>query len=179
MRRPALAITDHNNLSAAVRFHRSATAAGVKPVTGAEVTFAGGYHLTLLAQHGRGYANLCRLLTEAHLSQPRLQPAASLDALRDCQEGLIALSGCWRGEIATRIREEKCEEAEAAARPAGIFAGANARTPDLACPGRSGSPSPWAGRILVLASSPPTMCITCAGRFLVHDVPPGRTSDHT
>jgi error-prone DNA polymerase len=113
---PALAITDHNNLSAAVRFHRLATAAGVKPIAGAEVTFTGGHHLTLLAQHGRGYANLCRLLTEAHLSQPRLQPAASLEALRDCREGVIALSGCWRGEIATLIRREKYEEAAATAR---------------------------------------------------------------
>ena len=39
---------------------------GVRPITGAEVTLLDGTHLTLLAETQRGYANLCRLLTEAH-----------------------------------------------------------------------------------------------------------------
>ena len=119
---PALAITDHNNLSAAVRFHRAAAAAGIKPIIGAEVTIEGGYHLTLLAQSARGYANLCRLLTKAHLSQPRLQPAASLDAVRAHHEEMIALSGCRKGTVPSFLLQHRFAEAEEAARRyLGIF----------------------------------------------------------
>ena len=113
---PALALTDHNGLSGAVRFHKRATAAGLKPIIGAEVTLEGGHHLTLLAQDPEGYASLCRLLTQAHLSQPRLQPAASLAALREQQAGLLALSGCRRGEVPSLLLARRYREAEAAAR---------------------------------------------------------------
>ncbi len=112
---PALAVTDHNNVSAAVRFHQAAMAAGIKPILGAEVTLEGGHHLTLLAQNARGYANLCQLLTDAHLSQPRLQPAASLEALRKRSDGLIALSGCRKGEVPSLILRRRFPEAEDAA----------------------------------------------------------------
>jgi error-prone DNA polymerase len=109
---PALAISDHNNVSAAVRFHQ---AAGVKPITGAEITLVGGHHLTLLAQNPRGYANLCRIITQAHLSQPRLQPAASLDDLRAHAADLIALSGCRRGEVTSLLARRRFAEAKQAA----------------------------------------------------------------
>jgi error-prone DNA polymerase len=113
---PALTLTDHNNVSAAVRFHRAATAAGIKPIIGAEVTLAGDYHLTLLAQNPQGYANLCRILTHAHLSQPRLAPATSPEILRRHREGIIALSGCRKGEIPSLILRRRFPEAEQAAR---------------------------------------------------------------
>ena len=113
---PALALTDHNNVSAAVRFHRAATAAGIKPIIGAEVTIAGDHHLTLLAQNPRGYANLCHILTHAHLSQPRLAPATSPEILRRHSEGIIALSGCRRGEVPSLILQRRFAEAEQAAR---------------------------------------------------------------
>lgn len=95
----ALALTDHDNVSAAVRFARAAREAGIKPIQGAEVTLAGGYHLTLLAQDSQGYANLCRLLTRAHLTNPRGRPRCAWEDLERCGEDLIALSGCRRGEI--------------------------------------------------------------------------------
>lgn len=96
---PALAITDHNGLSGAVAFHRQATAAGIKPILGAEVTMAGGYHLTVLAPDRAGYAALCRLLTGAHLSSPRGEPQATYAQLAEEAEQLLVLSGCRRGEI--------------------------------------------------------------------------------
>ena len=113
---PALAVTDHDNLSAAVGFHQACEAAGIKPIIGAEVTLDGGHHLTLLARDPRGYASLCRILTRAHLEQPRLRPAAPLAALREHSEGLIALSGCARGEIPSLISKRRFAEAEQAAR---------------------------------------------------------------
>lgn len=119
---PALALSDHNNLSAAVRFHRACVEAGIKPIIGAEVTLEGGYHLTLLAQNAGGYSELCHLLTHAHLSQPRLQPAAAVEALAEHSEGIIALSGCRRGEVSSLILGRKFGEArEAALRYRDIF----------------------------------------------------------
>jgi error-prone DNA polymerase len=65
---PALALTDYNRLTGAVKFYEKARALGIKPIIGAEIDFDGGYHLTLLCTDMKGYSNLCRLLTEAHLS---------------------------------------------------------------------------------------------------------------
>ena len=62
----ALAITDHNGLYGAMEFAQMANGAGVRPITGAEITLLDGTHLTLLAENQMGYGNLCRLLTEAH-----------------------------------------------------------------------------------------------------------------
>src|SRR5690606_41663673 len=64
---PALALTDHDHLSGAVRFVQAAEEAGIKPVIGAELTLEGGHHLTVLAASPAGYAGLSRILTEAHL----------------------------------------------------------------------------------------------------------------
>ena len=62
----ALAITDHDNVHGAMEFARASHAAGIQPITGAEVTLLDGSHLTLLAETPGGYANLCRLLTASH-----------------------------------------------------------------------------------------------------------------
>ncbi|KKM08957.1 DNA polymerase [Clostridiales bacterium PH28_bin88] len=113
---PAMAVTDHSNASAAVQFHQAALAVGIKPIQGAEVTLEGGHHLVLLAQDAGGYANLCRVLTQAHLSHPRRQPRVSLEALPQCNRGLIALSGCRRGEVPALILQDRYREAEDAAR---------------------------------------------------------------
>ncbi|HHY92942.1 MAG TPA: DNA polymerase III subunit alpha, partial [Firmicutes bacterium] len=113
---PALALTDHNNLSGAVRFTQAAQAAGLKPLLGAEVTLAGGYHLTLLARDQQGYQSLCRLLTEAHLNNPRGHPAVTAENLAAHREGLVALSGCRRGEVPALILQGRRAEAAAAAR---------------------------------------------------------------
>jgi error-prone DNA polymerase len=63
------AVTDHDNLCGALEFAHAAKAAGVRPITGAEVTVQGDggqpCHGTLLARTAGGYANLCRLLTTA------------------------------------------------------------------------------------------------------------------
>src|SRR6266496_4044009 len=62
----ALALTDHDGLYGSLEFAHAAKEFGVRPITGAEVTLAGGAHVTLLVESPRGYANLCRLLTAAH-----------------------------------------------------------------------------------------------------------------
>lgn len=99
----ALALTDRNRLSGAVAFTRAAAEAGIRPILGAEVTLVDGTHLTLLAGGPEGYASLSQLLTRAHLSRPRGKPAVAPEALERYHQGLIALSGCRRGEIARRL----------------------------------------------------------------------------
>jgi error-prone DNA polymerase len=113
---PAMALTDHNRLTGAIKFYDKARALGIKPIIGAEIDFEGGYHLTLLCKDRKGYSNLCRLITEAHLSNQRRHPAATREMLGKFHDGLIALSGCGQGEIPALIEKGKNEQVKEAAR---------------------------------------------------------------
>src|SRR5690349_22361786 len=72
---PAVAITDHANLFSLVKFHKAAEAAGIKPVTGADILLAEGdeapTRLTLLCRDNAGYLALSRLLTRAWMEGQR------------------------------------------------------------------------------------------------------------
>jgi error-prone DNA polymerase len=102
----ALALTDHDGLYGSLEFAHAAKALGVRPITGAEVSLAGGAHVTLLVESSRGYANLCRILTAAHAgTRPRegaepLPPAVELEVVAGHAEGLVCLSGCARRGLA-------------------------------------------------------------------------------
>jgi len=106
---PALALTDHNGLYGSMEFAHAARDAGIQPVTGAEVTLRacfpgqeepkGGHHVTLLAETPEGYANLSRLLTEAHMESPRDDPRLPLASLLARPRGLILLTGCRRSPV--------------------------------------------------------------------------------
>lgn len=112
---PALALTDHNRLTGAIRFYEKARACGIKPIIGAEVDVEGDNHLTLLCKDILGYSSLCRLLTEAHLLNRSTQPQATREMLKRFRDGLIALSGCRIGEIPSLVSRGKYEEAVRAA----------------------------------------------------------------
>jgi len=112
---PALALTDHDGLYGAVRFYREAKRAGIKPIIGAELTIDRKYHLTLLARDNDGYSNLCRLLTRAQLRHRKGEPSLEKADLAIHGSGLICLSGCRKGEIASVLSENKEKQAEAVA----------------------------------------------------------------
>ncbi|MGH2356357.1 MAG: PHP domain-containing protein, partial [Chloroflexota bacterium] len=112
---PALALTDHDGLYGAMEFAKVARTWGVRPITGAEVTLASGHHLTLLCETQQGYANLCRLLSQAHLSHEKGSPAVDVDTLARHATGLIALSGCQRGEVPSLVAARRFAAAAAAA----------------------------------------------------------------
>lgn len=95
----ALAVTDHNGVYGAVRFARAASDSGLKSIIGMELTLAGGYHITLLARDRVGYANICRLATKAHRWSSGRKPTLPFEDLSGYTTGLVALSGCCRGEI--------------------------------------------------------------------------------
>ena len=109
-----LALTDHDGLYGSMEFAQAAKAFGIRAIIGAEVTLADEHHLTLLAADSEGYGNLCRLLSTAHLSGERKQPRLSLDVLAKHARGLIALSGCKRGEVPALVAAGDHIGAEAA-----------------------------------------------------------------
>src|SRR3989449_28777 len=116
---PALALTDHNGIYGAMAFAQEAKSLGLQAITGAELTLLDGSHVTILAETPEGYANLCRLITEAHLRRAdRRDPRLEFAALEARHEGLIVLSGCrdgllprllrTEGRAAARARAERC-----------------------------------------------------------------------
>jgi error-prone DNA polymerase len=126
---PALALTDHDALYGSMEFAQLARASGLQPIIGAEVTLESPFadeadecesgapecHVTLLAETPLGYANLCRLLTRAHMESPRGDPRLSLDALLERTEGLILLTGCRRSPFLLALDQGE-REGEAFAR---------------------------------------------------------------
>jgi error-prone DNA polymerase len=96
----ALALTDHDNLCGAMCFSRLAATLGIKAITGAEITLKDDRHLTLLVKNAAGYRNLCRLITLAHADGKRKKPELDPAFLPEHAEGLIALSGCPKSELA-------------------------------------------------------------------------------
>jgi DNA polymerase-3 subunit alpha len=139
-RMPALAITDHGNMFGAIDFYRTAMAQGVKPIIGCEVYVAPtsrfekslkqtknpsapefnrrsevAYHLLLLVKDMVGYKNLMKLVSLAHLEGFYYKPRVDKEILARYHEGLIALSGCLKGEISSLISDNRLEEAKRAA----------------------------------------------------------------
>lgn len=97
-----LALTDHDALYGAPRFSDAATAIGVRPIFGAELTVED-THLTLLVENAQGWTNLCQLITTAQANAPKGYGLLPQTALEGQTTGLIALSGCRRGAVAQSL----------------------------------------------------------------------------
>lgn len=121
----SLALTDHGNLYGAIEFYQKAKKAGINPIIGAELYVAyerlqdkrpglddKRYHLTVLATDFNGYKNLIKLVTKAHLEGFYYKPRVDKELLRQYSKGLIALSGCFAGEIPRAIVHKKTDHAE-------------------------------------------------------------------
>ena len=113
---PALALTDHGVMYGAVHFYKACTAAGIKPLIGCEVYVAprsrlqregradrDPHHLTLIAADHQGYLNLMRLCTIGQMEGLYYKPRIDKEVLAQHASGLVALSGCLAGEVATRV----------------------------------------------------------------------------
>src|SRR5262245_47305916 len=118
-RMPAVALTDHGNLFAMVKFHREAEKRGLKPVIGADLWVTDPAErgepalLTLLAQNAPGFRNLTRLVSRTYLEgQERGRPLLAREWLDDeSTEGLIALSGGREGDVGRALLAGRAEEA--------------------------------------------------------------------
>jgi error-prone DNA polymerase len=99
----ALALVDTGGVYGAVRFHRAATAAGLRPLVGAAVPLADGSRLPLLVETREGYRRLCRLLTRVKARAPKGRARAILDDLADETAGLVCLTGGADGPLAADL----------------------------------------------------------------------------
>lgn len=133
----ALAITDHGNMFGIIPFYRAMQEAGVKPIVGAEVYVApadrrerrihpdipeASFHLTLLCRNEAGYYNLMKLVSKAFLEGFYYRPRVDHQLLAEHHDGIIALSGCLKGEVNYFLRRGETERAaQAAARYQEIF----------------------------------------------------------
>jgi len=121
----SLALTDHGALYGAIEFYKKAKKAGIKPIIGAEMYLAfermkdkrpgiddKRYHLTVLAYSTEGYYNLLKLVTKSHLEGYYYKPRIDKELLRQHSRGLVALSGCFAGEISRAVQNKKTEIAE-------------------------------------------------------------------
>jgi len=115
---PALAMTDHGVMYGAVQFYDACVKNGVKPLIGCEVYIAQRgmldkeagkdnrpYHFTLLAKDRVGYSNLCQLVSAGHLDGYYYKPRVDRAMLAQHSQGLVALSGCLRGEVNAALLE--------------------------------------------------------------------------
>ncbi len=120
----AVAITDHGNMHGAIEFYKEAKKNGIKPIIGMEGYVTPNdmrkkdlglnderWHITLLAKNNKGYKNLIKLNTVAHLEGFYYKPRVDKKELRKYSEGLIALSGCLGGEVAKSIEKNQQDKA--------------------------------------------------------------------
>ena len=122
-----LAITDHGVLYGVIDFYKQAKKAGIKPIIGCEVYIArngmdektsqaDNLHLVLLAEDNEGYNNLMHLVSIGHLEGFHYKPRIDKKVLRQYSKGLIGLSACLKGEVASRLSAGKYDEALVVAR---------------------------------------------------------------
>ncbi|MDO5337605.1 MAG: DNA polymerase III subunit alpha [Eubacteriales bacterium] len=121
------AITDHGVMYGVIDFYRAAKEAGIHPVLGCEVYVAPGsrfdreagenkyYHLVLLAENNQGYQNLMKVVSKGFVEGFYYKPRVDMELLKQYHEGLIALSACLAGEVATYLVRGMYEDAKAAA----------------------------------------------------------------
>lgn len=107
----AVALTDKNGLYGAIRFYKAAAKAGIKPVIGAELTLYDRSSLILLATSFTGYQSLCRLLTAAHLGNPRGNPRVSLAMLQKYIEDVLCLTGGRDGKLYRLVATSDLDQA--------------------------------------------------------------------
>ena len=125
----SLAITDHGVMYGVIEFYEACMAEGIKPILGCEVYVSPGsrfdrevgkgderyYHLVLLAETDQGYHNLSKIVTRGFTEGFYYKPRVDMEVLEKYHEGIIALSACLAGEVATYLRKGDYDGAKEAA----------------------------------------------------------------
>lgn len=109
---PALALTEHGNVSSHVKLEQASIKEGIKPIFGCEL-YTGDIseekhtqrknHLTVLAGTQRGYRNLLQLVSRGWDEGFYYEPTVSPSMLANHREGLVVLSGCQGSLLATSL----------------------------------------------------------------------------
>ncbi|SEM01462.1 DNA polymerase III, alpha subunit [Roseovarius azorensis] len=121
---PAVAVTDTNNMFAALEFSVTAQAAGIQPIMGCQVDLA--YVATapgerarppapvvLLAQNEAGYANLMKLNSCLYLRGDGALPHVTMQELQTHAGGVICLTGGPDGPVGRLLQGGQRPAAEA------------------------------------------------------------------
>lgn len=116
----ALALTDHGNLFNAITFYVNCKDNGIKPILGMEINFVPSCeeakntksrrvkHLILLAENQIGWNNLVKLASLSNAEENfYYQPRIDFKMLEEHKDGLIALSACAGGVVASHLREKR------------------------------------------------------------------------
>jgi DNA polymerase-3 subunit alpha len=130
---PAVAVTDTNNMFAALEFSVTAAAAGIQPIVGCQISLAHDVAapgererppapIVLLAQSEAGYMNLMKLNSELYIGKGGQLPQVTLQELGQFSSGLICLTGGADGPLGRFFQAGQGIKAQALAeRLAGIF----------------------------------------------------------
>ena len=121
---PAVAVTDTNNMFAALEFSETAAGAGIQPIIGCQVDVcfeppAPGEKprapapVVLLAQNEGGYENLMKLNSCLYVDKHDDLPQVQLDELEAHCEGLICLTGGAEGPVGQLLQLGNRDKAEA------------------------------------------------------------------
>jgi DNA polymerase-3 subunit alpha len=111
---PAVAVTDTNNMFAALEFSVSALAEGVQPIVGCQVSVAYEVRgpgekakpaapLVLLAKNEVGYLNLMKLNSCLYIDKAGALPQVTLEELERFSAGVICLTGGSDGPLGRMI----------------------------------------------------------------------------
>lgn len=116
---PAIAVTDRNNLFAAVKFYNAAQSGGVKPIVASDIWVVGDNSneqatpFVLIARNDTGYRNLCELLSRAYAEGQSMGIAGLTRSwIKEQADGLIALSGGRDGDVGRALLAGNLEEAK-------------------------------------------------------------------
>jgi len=148
---PAVAVTDTNNMFAALEFSVSAKAAGIQPIMGcqldlADIAAASGERakspapLVLLAQNETGYQNLMKLNSCLYLRGDGTLPHVTLDEVQAYAEGVICLTGGPDGPLGRLLQGGQRPAAEALLRHLAAAFGDRLYVELQRHPGESGAP---------------------------------------
>ncbi|MBQ3600221.1 MAG: DNA polymerase III subunit alpha, partial [Lachnospiraceae bacterium] len=122
----SIAITDHGVMYGVIQFYKAAKKAGINPILGCEVYVAPGsrfdrentngeeryHHLVLLAENNQGYDNLMKIVSKGFTEGFYYKPRVDYEVLEQYHQGIIALSACLAGVVATNLKRGFYEEAK-------------------------------------------------------------------
>lgn len=126
MNQPAVAMTDHGNISGCYKFFKECNKANVKPIIGMEAYYAVNdrtlkepdelgksyYHLILLAENNVGLHNLIKLTSDSYTSGFYRKPRIDDALLADHSEGIIATTTCLGSRASQLILNNEVKAAE-------------------------------------------------------------------
>lgn len=125
-KQPAIGLTDHGAMYGAVPFFNKAKKAGLKPIIGLEAYMSAtsrfekqkrpgtdAFHLTMLAKTFKGYQNLMKLTSRAHIEGFSYKPRIDEELIKEYHEGVIATTGCLASLFSRKLMDGQYDEVKA------------------------------------------------------------------